>query len=172
MERKTFLLLAMGFIIAITADTSSKAWAESALQPGQPVSVLGDFFQLILGYNTGVAFGMLANVGIVSTILPAIVIVGLSIWFFRALRARELPQASALALGFILGGALGNFLDRVADGRVTDFLDVGIGALRLPTFNVADSSVVVGVALLLALNLTDKRADRGATHQTAGANAE
>ncbi len=149
MERKTFLLLALGFIVAIAADTLSKVWAESALTMGQSIPIFGNVFQLTLGYNTGVAFGMLANVGILTTILPGIVIVGLSVWFFKALRARELPQASALALGFILGGALGNFLDRLADGRVTDFLDVGIGAARWPTFNVADSFVFVGVLALL-----------------------
>lgn len=149
MERRTILLLAVGFITALAADTLSKAWAEQALSMGQPVEILGDLFQITLGYNAGVAFGMLANVGVLATILPGIVIVGLSVWFFKALRARELPQASALALGFILGGALGNFLDRLTDGRVTDFLDVGIGALRWPTFNIADSFVVVGLFVLL-----------------------
>lgn len=161
MDRKAFLLLAMGFIVAITADTLSKAWAESALQMGQPVPVLGDFFQLTLGYNTGVAFGMLANVGIVSTILPAIVIIGLSIWFIKALRARELPQVSALALGLILGGAFGNFLDRLPDVRVTDFLDVGIGALRWPTFNVADSFVFVGMLAFLFVTFFATASKRG-----------
>lgn len=149
MERKTILLLAIGFITPITADTLSKAWVEGALTAGQPIPILGNVFQLTLGYNTGVAFGMFANSGGVMTIVTGIVIVGLSVWFFKALRARELPQASALALGFILGGALGNFLDRLADGRVTDFLDVGIGALRWPTFNIADSFVVVGLFVLL-----------------------
>ncbi len=165
MERKTFLLLAMGFIVAITADTLSKALAESALPMGQPVPVLGDFFQLTLGYNTGVAFGMLANVGILTTLLPGIVIIGLSVWFFKALRARELPQVSALALGFILGGAFGNFLDRLADGRVTDFLDVGIGALRWPTFNVADSFVVVGLFVLLFVSFFATPSKQSATHE-------
>lgn len=145
MERKIFLLLAIGFIIAFTADTLSKGWAEGTLQMGQPVSILGNIFQLSLGYNTGVAFGMLANVGILTTILPGIVIIGLSIWFFRAMHARALPRVPALAFGFILGGALGNFLDRLADGRVTDFLDAGIGALRWPTFNAADTFVFVGM---------------------------
>ncbi len=165
MERKTFLLLAMGFIVAITADILSKAWAESALLMGQPVSIVGDFFQLMLGYNTGVAFGMLANVGIVSTILPGIVIMGLGVWFFKALRARELPQMLALALGFIFGGALGNFLDRLPDGRVTDFLDVGIGALRWPTFNVADSFVFVGMLAFLFVSFFATSSKQGAAQE-------
>lgn len=165
MERKTFLLLAVGFIIAITLDMLSKRLTESALQIGQPVSILGDFFQLSLGYNTGVAFGMLANVGILTTILPGIVIIGLSIWFFKTLRARELPQASALALGFILGGALGNFLDRLPDGRVTDFLDFGIGAARWPTFNVADSFVFVGLLTFLFLSFFARSSNQAAAQE-------
>ncbi len=165
MERKTILLLAIGFITAITADTLSKAWVEGALTTGQPIPLLGNVFQLTLGYNTGVAFGMFANSGGVMTIVTGIVIVGLSVWFFKALRARELPQASALALGFILGGALGNFLDRLADGRVTDFLDVGIGALRWPTFNVADSFVVVGLFVLLFVSFFAVPSKQGARQE-------
>lgn len=157
MERKTILLVLAGFVTAFTADLLSKGWVERALALGQPVSIIGDVFRITLGYNTGVAFGMFANIGILTTILTGIVIIGLSVWMFRALRSYEVPQVSALALGFILGGALGNFVDRFVDGRVTDFLDVGIGALRWPTFNLADSFVVIGIAMLLLLNLPEKR---------------
>lgn len=167
MNRKTILLWLVGFVTAFTADTLSKAWAERALELGQPISILGDVFQITLGYNTGVVFGIFANTGSLTLILTGIVIAGLSVWMLSALRANELPQASWLALGLILGGAIGNFADRFLDGRVTDFLDVGIGTLRWPTFNLADSFVVVGVALLLVLVLGNKdRAPSDLVHQT------
>lgn len=158
MERKTILLLAAGFSAALVLDTLSKVWAERALTPGQPLPIIGDVFQFTLGFNSGVAFGIFADGGVLTLLLTGIVIAGLGIWFLKALRSGELPIASALALGFILGGALGNFTDRFGDGRVTDFLDVGIGALRWPTFNLADSFVFVGVVLLLIVALSDKRA--------------
>lgn len=159
-KQKTILLWVVGFSAAFTADTLSKVWAEQALELGQHISILGDVFQITLGYNTGVAFGMFANTGSITLILTGIVIAGLSIWMLRAFRAKELPQASGFALGLILGGAFGNFADRFTDGRVTDFLDVGIGTLRWPTFNLADSFVVVGIVLLLVLVVGQKDASR------------
>lgn len=153
MERKITLLLALGFFTALSIDMLSKLWVERALTPGQPVPILGEVFQLTLGYNTGVTFGMFANSGNLTLVITGIVIIGLGWWFIKALRAGDLPRTSALALGLILGGAVGNFADRFADGRVTDFLDAGIGTLRWPTFNLADVFIVTGIALLAMLVL-------------------
>lgn len=167
MERKIALLLALGFVTAFSLDTLSKVWAERVLTAGQPISILGQVFQITLGYNSGVAFGMFANIGAWTLILTGVAIVGLGWWFINALRAGDLPPASALALGLILGGAIGNYVDRLVDGRVTDFLDVGIGTLRWPTFNLADVFIVTGVALLAILVLTQTRAaPRDSVHET------
>lgn len=141
------LLLAGGAVFVV--DLASKIWAERILVPFQPVPVIGDFFRLTLGYNTGVAFGMLANGGNLPLVMTGIIIVGLMVWFTRGLYSGQFPERAAWPIGMLLGGAIGNFLDRLPDGRVTDFLDVGLGTLRWPTFNLADSFILIGVALLV-----------------------
>ncbi len=141
------LLLAGGAVFFM--DLASKLWAEQNLAPFEPVPVIGDFFRLTLGYNTGVAFGMMANGGMVPLILTGVIIVGLAIWFTKALYSGQFPERAAWPVGMLLGGAIGNFLDRLPDGRVTDFLDVGLGAWRWPTFNLADSFILIGVGLLV-----------------------
>jgi len=79
------------------------------------------------------------------------------IWLVSTLRSGELPPTAAAPIGLILGGAIANFADRLPDGRVTDFLDAGFGTTRFPTFNAADTFIVLGVALLLLVSLTDKQ---------------
>lgn len=143
------LLLAGGAVFVV--DLASKIWAEQNLAPFQPVPVIGDFFRLTLGYNTGVAFGMLANGGVWPLVMTGAIIVGLVVWFTRGLYTGQFPEPAAWPIGMLLGGAIGNFLDRLPDGHVTDFLDVGLGDLRWPTFNLADSFILIGVALLVLL---------------------
>jgi signal peptidase II len=80
------------------------------------------------------------------------------IWLLQLLRSSEFPsQITAWPIGLFLGGAVANFVDRLPDGRVTDFLDVGIGAYRWPTFNLADSFIVLGVAIFMQLALFEQR---------------
>lgn len=155
---KLWLRLIPAFGLALILDLASKYWMEQILEPHQPVPVGGDFFRLTLGYNTGIAFGLFANVGSWTVVVTGVVIVGLIIWLTRALRAGELPLVAAWPIGFLLGGAVANFVDRVPDGRVTDFLDVGLRASRWPTFNLADSFIVVslGVLLLISMQIQDE----------------
>ena len=143
------LLSAM--LIAFVLDWLTKAWAEQSLELYQPVPVIGEVFRFTLGYNTGVAFGLFANGGPWPLIVTGLVIFGLLIWFVRALRLQQLPGVAAWPIGLLLGGAIANFGDRFPDGRVTDFLDVGIGATRWPTFNLADSFILIGLGLLLLI---------------------
>lgn len=102
------------------------------------------FIQIIHTYNTGVAFGLFQNLSIVFTILP-IIISGVIIYYATQLRADQ--KLMAVSFGFVLGGALGNLIDRLRIGHVIDFFDVGIGSLRNAS-NVADWSIVLGVILL------------------------
>ena len=136
---------------ALTADLVCKWWVEQVLVPYQPVRVVGSFARLTLGYNTGVAFRFFTNGGALLLLATAIVIVALGSWSVRALVLGTLPSRAALPIGLVLGGALGNFLDRLPDLRVTDFLDVGIGATRWPTFNTADVWIVSGMVMLVLL---------------------
>lgn len=149
-------------LIVLLLDGLTKLWAEKALTLYGPTPVLGQVFRLTLGYNTGVAFGLFANGGPWPLVVTGILLAGLAVWLVGALRSGELPSVAGWAVGMILGGAVGNFADRLPDGQVTDFLDFGLGASRWPAFNLADSFIVVGVAVLLWTSLMSKhpREDR------------
>jgi len=156
---KIFSRLLVAFIVALILDGATKYWAEQTLSPYQPVPVFGEMVRLTLGYNTGVAFGIFANGGSWPLIITGIVIVILVIWFIRSLWTGQFSGWASWPIGLLLGGAIGNFADRFVDGRVTDFLDFGIGATRWPTFNLADSFILTGVILLTLFS----------SHQPAGA---
>jgi len=145
--RAVLLFVVLGLATAL--DLGTKAWAEASLTLHQPNVVLRDLLRFTLGYNRGVAFGMLAETGFLPLLVSGAIIVGLLVWALRhALRASA-STAQTVFLGLVIGGALGNLLDRLPDGRVTDFLDVGLGAARWPTFNLADSLIITGFALLV-----------------------
>ena len=150
MKSLSRLLLMLG--LALAADGLSKIWAEQTLELYQPWPILGDFFRFALGYNTGVAFGMFANGGAGPLIVTGLVILGLMAWFGRALQSGQFPAPAGWPIGLLLGGAIANFVDRLIDGRVTDFLDVGMGPTRWPTFNLADSFIIIGMTWLLLIN--------------------
>ena len=158
--------LLLGIVsLAATLDLASKAWAQSALVLHRPLEILGDPLRLTLGYNRGVAFGLLDGTGPLPAILSGLIIVGLLAWtLHRAVQART-PTVMVVLLGLIIGGALGNFLDRLSDGRVTDFLDIGLGPLRWPTFNLADSFILSAFALLILTPTNRHRSHVTATAQ-------
>jgi signal peptidase II len=144
----------MGTFLACAAavlglDQLTKVLASANLVPGEPEPVLGQFLRLTLVHNTGAAFGLFPG-----SRLPFILVSVLAIAVVLYLFARDAYRslANRVLLGCILGGALGNLLDRIRWGRVVDFIDVGLGSVRWPVFNVADSAVTLGV-ILLAWNL-------------------
>lgn len=106
------------------------------------------FFNLVLTWNRGVAFGLLrVESALTPWLLSAVALVivaGLVFWLHRAEERRL-----ATALGLVIGGALGNVFDRLAFGAVADFFDFFLGAYHWPAFNLADTTIVVGVAMLL-----------------------
>ena len=148
-ERRRF-----GLVVAVVValDLVTKLIAVRALPPYLGVRLMGDALQLRLVYNSGAAFGL--NLGdhsrLIFTALSVAAIVVL-VSMLRATRPGDWLRLYALAA--ICAGALGNLIDRVRSARgVVDFLDVGVGALRWPTFNVADMAVTCG-AVALALSL-------------------
>lgn len=143
-------------MIAFAIDFLTKTWAERTLSLYTPIPLTGQFFRLTLGYNTGVAFGLFANGGVWPLIITGLIITILAVWMVRALRTGEIPPVASWPIGMILGGAIANFADRLPDGRVTDFLDMGLSATRWPTFNLADSFIVAGVAVLLWISMISK----------------
>ena len=152
--------------LVIGLDQSSKWLAERLLVPGQAVPVL-PCFNLTLLYNTGAAFSFLAQAGgwqrwffLLLSLAISIVLV---IWIGRLQRGQTLL---ALALSLILGGAVGNLIDRVVHGHVIDFIDLYYDRWHWPAFNVADSAITVGAILLVLDNLySTRRRTAQSTHR-------
>jgi signal peptidase II len=154
----------------IAADQSSKAWVESALRVGEQRALTANF-SIVLAYNSGAAFSFLADAsGWQRYLFTAFAVAAsaLMVWLLR----RGGGRVYSLALSLILGGALGNLWDRLTLGKVVDFLLVhdylpfggGLAARfdPFPAFNVADSALTVGVALLILDSFRQHRADRPA----------
>ncbi len=143
--------LATVSLAAATADQLTKAVVSSQLVLGDEVKILGPF-AIHHVQNSGIAFGLFARSTAVVTALTAVAVAWM-VWFFARSGSRH-PVLPA-ALGLLLGGSVSNLIDRVRLGHVTDFLDVG----WWPAFNLADSFIVVGVAILLcALVASDRQA--------------
>ena len=133
----------------LVADYLTKRWAESSLLPRNSVrEVFGDWVQWRLVYNPGAAFGL--YLGEYSRWIFMALTVGalFVLWqLYRTTREGDTPRVVALAL--VCAGAVGNLIDRIRSPRgVVDFIDVGVGDMRWPTFNVADMGVSVGAFLL------------------------
>ena len=150
--------------VVVVADQGVKALIVAALQPGESRALAG-FFNLVLAYNRGAAFSLLADAsGWQRPFFMAIAIgaVALIVW----LLARHASNAVfCLGLSLILGGALGNLWDRARLGYVVDFLDFHALGYHWPAFNVADSAITVGAALLIYDGFRAQR--RGAESQSA-----
>ncbi len=146
--------------VLYVADQASKLLVVAALRLGESHAVIGDLVRIWYVQNTGAAFSLFP--GAIWLFLPVTVLALVMIaYFFRAFRDRG-PWIHVI-LGIILAGTLGNLTDRLRLGYVVDFVSVGIGEARFPTFNVADSAVVVGIGLLvLYLTFTDPRRETAA----------
>ena len=135
-------------VAILVVDLASKILMEAwLLRSGQLVEFL-PFLDLRLGYNTGVSFSLLSSQSLLMPWLLAAFAVAVSAYLYLRLR-RTKSDLEATWNGLIMGGALGNAIDRLIDGAVTDFLDIHVGAFHWPTFNVADVAIVLGVGLAL-----------------------
>ena len=148
-QTKTALATLWLAIAVMVLDQLTKYWANSVLIEGVPVPII-DHLNMTLVYNHGAAFSFLADMG------------GWQRWFFTALAVgvsgfllvwlKRLPKAwtaEVIALNLILSGAIGNLIDRVLFGKVTDFVDFYIGTWHYATFNVADIAISLGAFLLI-----------------------
>lgn len=136
-------------ILVITLDQLTKILADQFLQYHQPIELI-PMLNFTLMYNKGAAFSFLANAGgwqrWFFLILTSVVSIFIYLWL-RKLKTHQVLQYSALAL--ILGGAIGNLIDRAIYGHVIDFLDVYYKQHHWPAFNIADSAITVGAILLI-----------------------
>ena len=142
--------------LVLAVDQLTKAWLTSFLAPGESVSVLGDLIRLVHGQNAGGLFGLLQGQALPFA-LVSLVVVGLIVAYHA--RSGYNPYLS-ITLGLLLGGALGNLLDRLRLGYVVDFVDAGLGSVRWYTFNVADAAISVAILLLLAASIWPSAARR------------
>ncbi|MDQ3341306.1 MAG: signal peptidase II [Myxococcota bacterium] len=148
--------------IAILASTtgfdySTKEWARSELTVHQPRPVIEGFWDWELAFNDGAAFSSFRGSQVLLSLiaLGALVMLGV-----MAHRTRPEQHLKRMALAMIAGGALGNLIDRVRDGAVTDFVRWQAGGHTWPIFNVADAALLVGVLMLLVDGFLERRAVR------------
>ena len=140
-------------IAILLLDQQTKRLATLHLAGGHPVRLIGDFVQLTYTRNSGVAFGLGAGTHFPYWIFSGIAAIGIVVMLARR---PSLPTVKRVALALVLGGALGNLIDRVRNGEVVDFILLSWRQWQFPVFNVADSAVSIGVALF-ALSLTRAR---------------
>nr|CRH04962.1 Lipoprotein signal peptidase(Signal peptidase II) [Candidatus Magnetococcus massalia] len=144
-------MIRLGLIVATVSlvfDQLTKVWAESALQ-GRQIILVENYADFTLVHNLGAAFGMFTDLApfwrqglLISVAVVASVII---LWMLKSSTSRY----SALALGMIMGGALGNLLDRVRLGWVIDFIHLHWHDLSWPVFNIADTTITIGVGMIL-----------------------
>lgn len=143
-------------LIVLILDLASKFWVESTMQFGQTIPLTG-FFNLVLTYNAGAAFSFLSTgSGWQRWFLSGIAgIAALAITYM--LRKYRHERLFCWSLSLVLGGALGNLYDRITLGHVVDFLDFYVGDYHWPAFNIADSAICIGAALLIYESFRSKK---------------
>lgn len=151
MRRTTLGLIALG-VLAI--DRATKLLADS-MDLAVPHQLIGSLLQVIRGENRGGLFGLLQGSAPLLALLSIGVIVALVIYHEREQVSRVTPLT--VGIGLLIGGALGNLIDRLAFGYVLDFIDIGIGSLRFWTFNIADAGISLGIVTLLVDTLWRSR---------------
>ncbi len=150
-SRRVLLSWMAGFTLL---DQASKWAAETYLTQGTSLPLIPNVFQLTLAYNTGAAFSLLHNQPHLLSIFTTLLFLLLLAY---ALIRSQFARGELLAMSLILGGALGNLIDRLRTGHVTDYFDVI--AIRYPVFNVADSFIFIGVIMMAGVLLRNQPAE-------------
>jgi signal peptidase II len=150
-------LLFLGLAVGVLAvDQAVKAWIVAGFVVETPVDIVGQYLRIAITHNTGALFGMFRDQAPVFAVF-SVAVIGIIVWYQAQAGSNPLL---AIALGLLLGGAMGNFVDRIRLGYVVDFVDMGIGAWRFYTYNVADSAITVAILLLLLVGLVPGLAGR------------
>ena len=148
------------FIIPVTiiTDQISKLIVRFNMYRGESIDVLGDIFRFTYIHNPGAAFGFNLGSPILHTVISTCALFFL-IHLYRSLNIEEI--AGRYGLSLVLGGAIGNIIDRIYLGEVVDFIDEGWGSLRWPIFNLADSYVTIGVFVLIFIHSAKEKTNSG-----------
>ena len=136
-------------IVIVVLDQASKAWLVSWVASGEVARVVGDYVRLVFGHNSGALFGIFRDQALVFGIVSLGVVAMIVAYHARSGRNLYL----SITLGLLLGGAIGNQIDRFRLGYVVDWIDIGIGDIRFWTFNVADAAISTAIVLLIGMAL-------------------
>jgi signal peptidase II len=151
MWQKRLLVLLIPGLLATALDRLTKIWAVNTLKEQPMQSYFNDVFRLVYAENTGafLSLGSDMNDTLRYWVLAVVPVLVLLYIFFHVLTAKNLHVVQQAAFGFILGGGLSNIYDRIMEGRVVDFMNMGFGTLRTGIFNVADMSIMLGLFLMV-----------------------
>lgn len=149
------MLFATCFVLVVVLDQLSKIWVVHHFILYESREIIPGFFNLIYLTNTGAAFGLFAGhpSWLRQVFFIGVAVIALSAIFFIHRKIKDISRWYTVSLALIGGGAVGNLLDRIRLGSVVDFLDFYIGSHHWPAFNVADSAITVGVAIILLTNV-------------------
>ncbi|MCM3256441.1 signal peptidase II [Paenibacillus lautus] len=139
-------------------DQGTKYLIATKLELYEQIPVIGDFFLITSSRNRGAAFGILQD-QLWFFIIVTVIVVGGIVWYLRKV-SKEGRKLLPTALALVLGGALGNFIDRLIMGEVVDFLQFNFGSYTFPIFNIADSCIVIGVGLIILDTLLEGRREK------------
>ena len=148
-------------VLSLVLDQWTKVLARTHLRPleayGGHKTVIANYFDLRFSENTGVAFGMFQRLPGGRIWLTLVAVLALLLVGYYLIKSGPRQSRLHLALGLVGGGAIGNLVDRIAFGRVTDFIVWHVGRHEWPAFNIADAALVVGVGLMALDMMLDKR---------------
>lgn len=133
--------------ICLALDLASKSWVKAHLTPGVAVPAIPGILRLTLTTNAGAAFGLGKQSATLMTVLAVTIAAAVIYWICKREADRNLSICERLGMGFLLGGALGNIYDRLAVGKVTDFLEFAF--IDFPVFNLADVCIDIGAVLIV-----------------------
>lgn len=154
--RRRWLTFAGLAVVVAAADQLSKAWLQANVVPGQPpVQVLGELVRLVHGQNRGGIFGLFGDSATLLALASTVVIALIVVYMTR--EGTRSHWLLSVALGLLVGGAVGNLIDRLRLGYVIDWIDMGIGDTRWYTFNVADAAISTALLLLVLIALAGER---------------
>lgn len=151
LNKRKYILFAVLAAVTVVLDQWTKILARAILKPlghGHSKVVIDGFFNLRYSENTGVAFGMLQTMPGGRLVLTAVAVAAFGLVLYYLYKTEATQLRMHVALGFVGGGAVGNLIDRIAFGRVSDFIVWHYRDHEWPAFNIADAALVVGVALL------------------------
>lgn len=159
MQIKRLIWLFLPILGSVGLDRWTKVWATSHLMHTYPQSFWNDFFRFQYALNEGafLSLGSTMDEDVRYWVLAILPVAVLGYIFYYALTAPELTRWGQLAFGFILGGGGSNIYDRIVEGHVVDFMNMGIGTLRTGIFNIADVAIMTGLCMLIFNTLFSPR---------------